>query len=245
MSSIDLDLHAPFRAAVILADIPARYRVWNNKSKSKARRADAHYPTMTWQELKDMGDLVRAVSYPPLAGAALFAWVFPSCRPDQEDLFRTWGFTYKTKAFTWCKLNKRATSTFFMGMGYYTRANTEDVDLWVLGKPQRRDKGVRQLIATLDAMEPETPAILHPITRHSAKPPQVHDACERLLAGPYLELFAREPRAGWICLGHEVNEGMDIREALRRLALGMPIPNVDYDTRPSVVVPLIAIQESL
>ena len=38
---------------------------------------------------------------------------------------------------------------------------------------------------------------------HSRKPDQIYDRIERLLEGPYLELFARQSRGGWDCWGDE------------------------------------------
>jgi hypothetical protein len=39
---------------------------------------------------------------------------------------------------------------------------------------------------------------------HSRKPDCVRDRIERLVLGPYLELFARETKPGWDCWGNEV-----------------------------------------
>ncbi|SDH75172.1 hypothetical protein SAMN05421742_11187, partial [Roseospirillum parvum] len=33
----------------------------------------------------------------------------------------------------------------------------------------------------------------------------LHDSLERLTAGPYCELFARETRPGWDCWGDQAN----------------------------------------
>jgi N6-adenosine-specific RNA methylase IME4 len=38
---------------------------------------------------------------------------------------------------------------------------------------------------------------------HSRKPDCVRDRIERLVAGPYLELFARETKPGWKCWGDQ------------------------------------------
>jgi N6-adenosine-specific RNA methylase IME4 len=39
---------------------------------------------------------------------------------------------------------------------------------------------------------------------HSRKPECVRERIERLVAGPYLELFARETKPGWDCWGDQV-----------------------------------------
>jgi N6-adenosine-specific RNA methylase IME4 len=38
---------------------------------------------------------------------------------------------------------------------------------------------------------------------HSRKPDCVRERIERLVVGPYLELFGRETRAGWECWGNQ------------------------------------------
>jgi N6-adenosine-specific RNA methylase IME4 len=79
-----------------------------------------------------------------------------------------------------------------MGMGYWTRANTEVCLLATRGKPKRLNADVRQ-------------AILEPRRAHSRKPDCVHERIERLVGGPYLELFARERRSGWTTWGDQVD----------------------------------------
>ncbi len=71
----------------------------------------------------------------------------------------------------------------------------------------------------------ETPAVIAPMTRHSEKPEEVQDRIERLVSGPYLELFARRRREGWATVGNEL-DGLDIRESLARLAADEPLPVV-------------------
>lgn len=38
---------------------------------------------------------------------------------------------------------------------------------------------------------------------HSRKPEESRDRVEQLVAGPYLELFARSTRPGWVSWGNE------------------------------------------
>jgi N6-adenosine-specific RNA methylase IME4 len=42
-----------------------------------------------------------------------------------------------------------------------------------------------------------------PRGEHSAKPEAFYDLVERFAPGPYVELFARRQRKGWVCLGDE------------------------------------------
>ena len=60
-----------------------------------------------------------------------------------------------------------------MGIGYWTRANSEACLLATRGKPKRLNADVSQVI-----MEPRR--------EHSRKPDGIHERIERLIAGPYL-----------------------------------------------------------
>ena len=51
--------------------------------------------------------------------------------------------------------------------------------------------------------------VLAPRGRHSAKPPEIRQRIERLVEGPYLELFARETTPGWTAWGNEVEQEYD------------------------------------
>jgi len=180
---------------VILADPPWQFNsLWGGRPKKTeagyaSRAVDAHYDTMT---INDIGAL-------PVADIAaddcvLFMW---TCWPVLRKSFQVldaWGFTYKTCAFSWMKADPYRLfadeKTPFAGMGYWTRANTEPCLLATRGKPKRRAKDVRQ-------------GIIAPRREHSRKPDEVHGRIERLVAGPYLELFARQERPGWASWGNE------------------------------------------
>jgi N6-adenosine-specific RNA methylase IME4 len=46
--------------------------------------------------------------------------------------------------------------------------------------------------------------VFAPVGRHSEKPDEVRRRIERLVQGPYLELFARKPVPGWTTWGNEI-----------------------------------------
>lgn len=181
----------------ILADPPWRFRTWN-KSEAVRRRgsgtnvcASVHYHTMTVED-------VAALPVSELAAddCALFLWC---CWPTLQDSWAVlsgWGFTYKTCAFDWLKAHAgqmdflRDDYDALMGMGYWTRSNSEPCLLATRGKPRRLNADVRQ-------------GIIEPRREHSRKPDCVHERIERLVAGPYLELFARRSRPGWTTWGNE------------------------------------------
>ena len=117
---------------------------------------------------------------------------FP-CYQEGLELIEKWGFTYKTCAFSWVKRNRNSDS-FFMGCGYWTRANTEICLLATKGKPHRVSKSVRQVC---DA----------PIMEHSRKPAEIRDRIVELCGDiPRIELFARQAADGWDRWGNEAPE---------------------------------------
>ena len=114
--------------------------------------------------------------------------------PEAFEVIRAWGFEYKTCAFVWVKTTKDE-SRFATGMGYWTRANAEICLLATRGSPKRINADVHQVISS-------------PRTEHSRKPEEVATRIERLVPGPYLELFARRPREGWSLWGNEAIDGV-------------------------------------
>lgn len=182
----------------ILADPPWQFNsLWGGRPKKvngnyPSRAIDAHYDTLTI-------DKICALPVSDLAAddCVLFMW---TCWPVLQDSFRVidaWGFKYKTCGFSWMKADPYRLfaddKTPFAGMGYWTRANTEPCLLATRGKPKRINADVRQ-------------GIIAPRREHSRKPDEIHGRIERLVAGPYLELFARQSRPGWTTWGNESNK---------------------------------------
>jgi N6-adenosine-specific RNA methylase IME4 len=176
----------------ILADPPWRFEVW--AETGDAAHGVPPYERMTFDEIAALpvGDLVEDNS-------VLFIWVCWPSLPDALKILPAWGFTYKTCGFAWIKGDTRQADFFredytaYMGLGYWTRANSEVCLLATRGKPKRLNADVRQ-------------GIIEPRREHSRKPDCVHSRIERLVAGPYLELFARQQRPGWDCWGNEVTK---------------------------------------
>ncbi len=114
------------RYSVIYADPP-----WQYRTKRGRGAAEKHYPTMAAQEL-------RALPVVKLADkdAVLFLWAtFPQLE-EALELIQAWGFSYKTCAFVWVKLNRRSQGLFW-GLGNWTRANAELCLMAVKGRPRR------------------------------------------------------------------------------------------------------------
>jgi N6-adenosine-specific RNA methylase IME4 len=176
----------------ILVDAPTRFETWSDKGKG--RSAERHYPTMSWDELRalDVGALAAR-------DCVLCQWATWPTLPQALELIAAWEFTYKTCGFDWIKADTSQIDMFRddadvqIGCGYWTRANTEPCLLAVRGKPKRLNADVRM-------------AVIEPRREHSRKPDCVHARIERLVAGPYLELFARRRRSGWTVWGDEIDD---------------------------------------
>lgn len=170
---------------VIYADPPWAYKVWSAATGSK-RSAESHYPTM---QPKDISDLdVQSIADDD---CTLFIWVTYPCLEQGLQTIKDWGFTYKTCAFTWVKRNKKS-SSWFWGMGYWTRSNPEICLLATKGKPRRVSAKVHSVID-------------NPISRHSEKPAIIRDRIVELMGDvPRIELFARKTAEGWDSWGNEV-----------------------------------------
>jgi N6-adenosine-specific RNA methylase IME4 len=174
----------------ILADPPWPFKTWS--PKGQGRSGEAHYSTLAHADLETMPVRELAAS-----NSVLFMWIVQTQIPEAVRLFEAWGFTLKSCAFAWMKGDALP---FFpddiatqMGMGKWTRAEFEQCWLGTRGSPKRLDAGVRQVL-------------IEKRREHSRKPDGIHERIERLVAGPYLELFARQTRPGWTCWGNEVGK---------------------------------------
>ena len=177
----------------ILADPPWGFKVWSGPEKKVASSGIvAPYRTMEMSE-------IRAMPVADMASddCSLFMWVVWPTLPEALGVIEAWGFKYKTCAFSWVKADPYRLwgleEDVYMGLGYWTRANSEVCLLATRGKPKRKHADVRQ-------------AILEPRREHSRKPDVVYERIERLVDGPYLELFARSTRPGWDAWGNEVGK---------------------------------------
>jgi len=174
---------------VLYADPPWTFMTFSRKGKG--RSAEAYYDCLTLDQLRRL-----PVGEWAAKDSALLLWTTDPLLPQALELIRAWGFTYKTVGFYWAKLNKGAPPLvfverdFFTGLGFWTRANVEQCLLATRGHPHRKAKDVKRLI-------------IEPRREHSRKPDGIYERVERLLDGPYLELFARTTRPGWDGWGAE------------------------------------------
>jgi N6-adenosine-specific RNA methylase IME4 len=167
----------------ILADPPWAFKTWSGTTGTPHRTANDHYRTTGTGDLKDIPVADWATD-----DCALFMWVVDSHFEDAFELGRAWGFGFKTVAFVWVKQTVNGLPK--IGMGYWTRKQTEQCLLFTRGAPKRIGKGVRQLIEA-------------PRREHSRKPDEQYERIEALVGGPYLEMFARRSRPGWDAWGDQ------------------------------------------
>lgn len=133
--------------------------------------ASRHYSTLSPEEVAGLPVAALACE-----SAHLWLWTVNALVGEAHDVARSWGFAPVTM-LTWCKPGP--------GVGHYLRNNTEHAVFATRGK----------------AVTPAEPAMgswfVWPRTRHSVKPAGFLDLVERVSPGPYVELFARQPRLGW------------------------------------------------
>ena len=177
---------------IIYADPPWNFKyqsVVNNTNRYE--RATAHYPVMELDEIKSL-----PISELADKDCVLFLWVTYPFLEKSFELIKSWGFKYKTTAFTWVKLNKNG--GVFKGMGYWTMANAEICLLATKGHPKRVYCGVPQVIQSVKE-------------EHSKKPDEVRERIVVLMGDlPRIELFARQKTDGWDTWGNEVTNDIEL-----------------------------------
>ena len=166
---------------IIYADPPWQY---DDKALAGNRGAGCKYYLMSIEELKNLPVYDIADD-----NCVLAMWCTWPQIQEGLDLIKAWGFTYKTKLFTWVKTNTNG--TIFMGMGRHTRSNDEFILLGMKGSVSRLDAGIRSVE-------------LLPIDKHSKKPNLFRDKLIQLYGDlPRIELFARTKVHGWDVWGND------------------------------------------
>jgi N6-adenosine-specific RNA methylase IME4 len=174
------------RFGVIYADLPWPWKTWGGESGKVRSAPNNHYSTSPIAEIASLPVAALAAEH-----CALLLWCTgPHITiSTQIPVIERWGFRPCTFGFDWVKTN--ADGSLFTGMGYCTRSNSELCLLAIKGSPLRLATDVHQIV-------------MAPVGQHSEKPEEVRRRIERLFAGPYLELYARRPVAGWTTWGNEI-----------------------------------------
>lgn len=157
----------------IVADPP--WAKWYRGPGAKGNPGD-RYSTMDTPDICSMPVGMLAAE-----DALLWVWGVNGILDHAFDVARAWGFAPRN-VLTWCKSQP--------GTGAFVRSNTEHCLLAQRGRP----------------VVPTEPLLaswfIAKRTTHSTKPASFFDMVERVSPGPYVELFARQPRLGWDAWGH-------------------------------------------
>jgi N6-adenosine-specific RNA methylase IME4 len=193
IAPLDLHLLAGADFGAIVADPPWRYATWSKHDRDRCpdyhpikNDRPRHYKTMSIEEIAALPVAALAAK-----NALLFLWTTWAHLLESNVVIKAWEFEYKTCAFVWTKADAGQFDMFGddvdpqMGMGHWTRLSTEPCLLATRGEPKRLSASVHQ-------------GIIEPRREHSRKPDCVHERIERLVAGPYIELFARRT----LCAAH-------------------------------------------
>lgn len=183
----------PFK--IVTADPPWKF---SDRLPGPGRGAEKHYPCMKTED-------ICKLALPPIADdALLFLWKVAAMTEDALNVMHMWGFTPKAE-IVWVKTRKglfdaESVDDLSFGMGRYVRASHETCIIGTRGKGLNLVKchSIRS-------------CFFSPREEHSRKPELFSDIVEGLTGGegPYLELFARRQRSGWVTLGHGVGSHID------------------------------------
>lgn len=174
---------------------------FNNKNTggSMVSGADAHYPTMSINDLCALP--IKSIAD---QDCVLFMWWVGSQPMEALEVMASWGFTLKTMTgFVWVKTTKLDKMDF--GMGFWTRQGSENCLIAVRGNPKRINAGTRAVI------EADDDTCYATNERHSKKPDCFRDRIVTLMGDiPRVELFARQQSPKWDVWGNEVQNSITL-----------------------------------
>jgi len=176
--------------STILADPPWQFQNRTGKVAPEHKRLN-RYQTLTLKEICEIPVYLAAEEC-----AHLYLWVPNALLPEGLEVMKAWGFKYKTHLI-WHKVRKDG-GPDGRGVGFYFRNTTEVLLFGIRGKMRTLAPGRRQ-VNIIKSMKQE----------HSRKPDEQYTIIEQCSPGPYLELFARGFRPGWVLWGDQA-ESYDI-----------------------------------
>ena len=172
----------------VLADPPWQFQNRTGKVAPEHRRLN-RYQTLSLADIKAL-PVADAVA----DAAHLYLWVPNALLPDGLAVLAAWGFAYKSN-IVWSKIRKDG-GPDGRGVGFYFRNVTE---LLLFGT---RGKNVR----TLQPGRTQVNMIATRKREHSRKPDEQYKLITDCSSGPYLEMFARGQRDGWINWGNQADQ---------------------------------------
>jgi len=173
--------------STILADPPWRFQNRTGKVAPEHRRL-SRYDTMTTAEV-----CALPIAETAAENAHLYLWVPNALIADGLRVMEAWGFAYKSN-IVWAKRRKDG-GPDGRGVSFYFRNVTELILFGTKGRMRTLAPGRRQ-VNIIETRKRE----------HSRKPDEQYPIIEACSPGPYLELFARYPRPGWVSWGLEADE---------------------------------------
>ena len=177
------------RFGTILADPPWQFANKTGKIAPEHRRL-SRYGTMMLAEIAALP--VEQLAAPT---AHLYLWCPNALLPDGLAVMQAWGFSYKSN-IVWHKVRKDGGSDG-RGVGFYFRNVTELILFGVRGRNARTLAPGRRQVNLLATRKRE----------HSRKPDEQYEIIEACSPAPYLELFARGIRKGWVTWGDQADHG--------------------------------------
>lgn len=182
----------PFKALII--DPPWEFEIWSVRGNAKT-----NYDLLPLDEL-----CALPISNLGAKDSVVFLWSTNPKLREALTVLDAWGWNYRTK-FPWIKTTEGHKLDY--GTGYWARGISEDIMIATRGNISApRLDGFLGLIG--------------PNVEHSRKPQDIHFLAESTTPGPYLEIFGRYQRPGWIVFGND-NRGLQPRDL-------KPSPYVDW-----------------
>ena len=167
---------------------------WYQRGGGKSKRgADKHYEILKEKEIKKV--MSEMLDNNVAENAHMYMWVANNHLAEGLRIIEHLGFRYITN-LVWAKPS--------FGLGRYFRGQHEICLFATKGRgfSVRTDMNNCSTLVGNKLIKP---------TRHSAKPEEIYQLIENRSEGPFLELFARNRRPNWDCLGNEApDEGKDV-----------------------------------
>lgn len=164
------------KAQTIVIDPP-----WNKLDEGDVDQMGRGQPTYEMVKYEDL--LKLKINERAEKSAHLYLWITNRSLPKGFPLLEAWGFRYIV-CLTWCKPS--------FGIGNYFRGQTEHILFGVRGSLPLLRQDVGTCFNWNRAKD------------HSSKPEEFYDLIETCSPGPWMDLYARRKRPGWICWGAEI-----------------------------------------
>jgi N6-adenosine-specific RNA methylase IME4 len=179
---------------VVLIDPPWR---WAGGTKGRPQ----HYARMTLDQIKALP--VRQLLKPE--GGRVCLWLTAPLMHRMHEIRKAWRLRYSSM-IPWIKLWNGEDGMFVYansvarGTGLEVMGNAEYCVILKAGRPH-------SILGN-----PFPGVLIEPRREHSRKPVRLHVEIEQRIPGPYCEIFARQPRAGWSSWGNETGKFAEAAE---------------------------------